>query len=121
MKPSSHVTDVSSQTTWPLPEGPAAAAVLSAGIGCFAVGVFAVLGDKYSAIAHWFSFYRPTGPLSGVSTLAILLWLGTWVILARLWRDRTVRLKLVSTVAFLLLASSIVLTFPPFAELIVGR
>ncbi|MBU5769334.1 hypothetical protein ICN56_32645, partial [Pseudomonas aeruginosa] len=48
-----------------LPNGPGAAAILAAGIGCAALGVFALLGDAFPGIASFFKFYMPTGPLSG--------------------------------------------------------
>ena len=46
-----------------LPNGPGAAAVLAAGIGCFFLGIFTLLGDKLPALKPHFTFYKPTGPL----------------------------------------------------------
>lgn len=60
-----------------------AAAILSAGIGCYALGIMAVVGNGSAEVARWLTFYLPTGPLSGVVTTAILLWLVSWLILAR--------------------------------------
>ena len=50
-----------------MPNGPAAAAILAAGIGCFMVALFALLGDKIAAFKSMMIFYKPTGPLSGVT------------------------------------------------------
>jgi hypothetical protein len=104
-----------------LPNGPAAAAILSAGIGCCALGILAVIGDGSAAAARLLTFYLPTGPLSGVTTTAILVWLLSWLILARRWRSKTVAIAKVNTMAFLLLGLSLLLTFPPFADLLLGK
>jgi hypothetical protein len=103
------------------PTGPAAAAILSAGIGCCALGILAVIGDGSAAAAHWLTFYLPTGPLSGVTTTAILVWLLSWVNLARRWRSKTVAIAKVNTVAFVLLGVALLLTFPPLADLLLGK
>ena len=104
-----------------LPNGPAAAAILSAGAGCTVLGILAVAGDASKAVAKLLTFYLPTGPLSGVSSLAILAWLVTWFILAKRWRAKTVALAKVNATAFLLLALGILLTFPPFADFLQGK
>lgn len=101
--------------------GPAAAAMLAAGIGCFAVGLFALGGDAFPVVKQFFTFYKPTGPLSGVSTSAIVVWLLAWLALSRQWSARTVALGWVVTVAFVLLALSVLLTFPPFMDLLQGK
>lgn len=72
-------------------------------------------------MARWLTVYPPTGPLSGVSTLAILVWLATWFVLAKRWRTKTVAIAKVNATAFLLLAFGILLTFPPFADLLQGK
>jgi hypothetical protein len=64
-----------------IPNGAGAAAVLAAGIGSFLVAVFAILADKVAAIKSLMNFYTPTGPLSGVTTCAILGWLAAWALL----------------------------------------
>lgn len=101
--------------------GPAAAAILAAGIGCFAVGVFALAGDAFPAIARFFTFYTPSGPLSGVTTSAIVVWLLSWFGLARRWHAKSVALGPVTTIAFILLTLSVLLTFPPFMDLLQGK
>jgi hypothetical protein len=104
-----------------LPNGPAGAAIVSAGAGCSALGILAVVADASKPIARLLTFYRPTGPLSGVSSMAILLWLATWFILARRWRAKTVAIAKVNATAFLLLALGLLLTFPPFADFLQGK
>lgn len=69
-----------------LPNGPGAAAILAAGIGCAAMAILALAGDASAAIGKLLlNFYNPVGTLSGVSTLAIIIWLVSWFALARLW------------------------------------
>ena len=82
-----------------LRSGPGAAALLAAGIGSAAVGIFALLGDAFKGIASFFNFYNPTGPLSGVSTSAIVVWLAAWYVLSRRWIDVDVDVRKVSIAA----------------------
>ena len=100
-----------------LPNGSGAAAILSAGIGCFSLAFLALLGDKLLALKAPLTFYKPTGPLSGVSTVAILIWLLTWVIFDARWRRKTIALARVSVVAMVLLILGFLLSFPPIADL----
>jgi hypothetical protein len=101
--------------------GPIAAAVLSCGVGCFALGVLAVAGDGSKSVAAALNFYNPTGPLSGVTTVAITLWLVCWAVLAARWRNKSLAFGKVSAFAFLFLALGLLLTFPPFGDLLLGR
>jgi hypothetical protein len=98
--------------------GSGAAAILSAGIGAFALSVLAIAGDKSAHIASRFIFYKPTGPLSGVTTAAILIWLFTWGGLEWRWRNKTVPAGRINTAALILLGLSFLLTFPPLADLL---
>jgi len=102
----------------PIPNGAGAAAVLAAGIGSFLIGFFAELADKSTAIKNAMVFWKPTGPLSGVTTCAILLWIMAWAALHARWRGHTVQLARVNAIALALLALGVVLTFPPLADLI---
>ncbi|WP_254367171.1 hypothetical protein [Paraburkholderia sp. NMBU_R16] len=110
-----------SDATEAISNGPAAAAILAAGIGCFAVGLFALAGDAFRSFAHFFTFYKPTGPLSGVTTSAIIVWLLSWFVLSRHWGTRSVALGRVTAAAFVLLALGVLLTFPPFMDLLQGK
>jgi hypothetical protein len=99
------------------PNGAGAAAVLAAGVGSLAVAVFAILADKVIPIKSLMNFYKPTGPLSGVTTCAIVVWLAVWALLHRRWSWRNVEIGRVTAIAFILLFLSLLLTFPPIAEL----
>ncbi len=100
-----------------IPNGSGAAAILAAGLGCFAVGLLAVLADKSPSVKHALDFYKPTGALSGVTTASILLWLVSWAVFEWRWKSRTVALGRVNLAAFALLAIGLLLTFPPIGDL----
>lgn len=104
-----------------IPNGPGAAAVLAAGIGCAAIGILDLAGDASEAIGRLLNFYNPTGTLSGVTTVAIIVWLVTWFALNRLWHTRTVAMAKVTVAAFALLVVGFLLTFPPFMDLLQGK
>ena len=97
--------------------GSGAAALLAAGVGAAALGVLAVAGDKSAAVKSAMIFYRPTGPLSGVTTVAILIWLGCWGLLEWRWRKKSVALGRVCLVALVLLGVGVLLTFPVVGDL----
>ncbi len=101
--------------------GAAGAAILAAGVGCFVLGVLALAGDGSKAVARLLTFYSPTGPLSGVSTVAIAIWLVTWIVLARFWGAKTIAMAKVITAAFVLLGIGLLLTFPPFADCLLRK
>jgi len=99
------------------PNGSGAAALLAAGIGSLMVAIFAIAGDKSAVIRSFFTFSKATGPLSGVTTSAILVWLIVWAILHARWSKRSVALGTISAAALVLLGLGVLLTFPPLADL----
>ena len=103
------------------PNGPGAAAVLAAGIGGFALGACALAGDAFSGIAHALTFSKPTGPLSGVTDVAIAVWLVSWILLSRRWARRNVHLGRINLITSVLLVLGLLLTFPPFMDLLQGK
>lgn len=100
-----------------MPNGSGAAAVFSAGVGSFVLAFLAILADKVIPIKSLMNFYKPTGPLSGVTTTAVVAWLIVWIILEFRWRNRDLPIRRVVSLALVLLALSLVLTFPPVADL----
>jgi integral membrane sensor domain MASE1 len=99
------------------PNGAGAAAILAAGIGAFLVAAFAILADQNPAIKRMMIFSKSTGPLSGVTTCALVLWLASWAVLHARWRNQNVALSRINAVAFALLILGFLLTFPPIADL----
>jgi hypothetical protein len=53
-----------------------------------------------------------------ILVLVILLWLVLSFVLARLWRHKSVAMAKVNAAAFVLLLLGVLLTFPPFADLL---
>jgi hypothetical protein len=100
-----------------IPNGRGAAAVLAAGTGAFLVAFFALLADKSAEIKSAMIFYKPTGPLSGVTTCAIAVWLIAWLVLHARWKSRNLAMGRVNAVALTLLILGLLLTFPPIGDL----
>jgi hypothetical protein len=103
-----------------IPNGPGAAAILAAGVGCAMVGILAFAAEASKPFGSLMNFYKPTGSLSGKTTVAVIVWLVVWFVLSRLWKNKSVPLGAVNLAAFVLLAVGFVLTFPPFWALFLG-
>ena len=103
------------------PNGAAAAAILAAGTGCFSVSACGWLGDAFPTVGHFFIFYKPTGPLSGVTTTGIIIWLILWFVLSKAWAGKSLPMRIVSITAFALLGMGFLLSFPPFGDFLQGR
>src|SRR5579862_3097350 len=95
------------------PNGGAAAAVISAALGIGTLGILALAGDAVPAVARALNVWNPTGPLSGVTGLAILAWLAAWFALARRWAARNLDFRRINIIALLLIIAGALLTFPP--------
>jgi hypothetical protein len=104
-----------------VPNGPGAAAILAAAIGSLALGCFALASDALPPVQSAFSFWSPTGALSGVSTIAVVVWLAAWAGLHRRWKTRDVSMIGVNVAAFGMLVLALLLTFPPFMDLVQGK
>ena len=97
--------------------GSGVAAVLAAGVGAAVLGVLSFAGDKSEAIKAMLNWYKPTGALSGVTTGAIVVWLGVWIVLEMAWKDKSVAVGRITAVALVLLLAGFLLTFPPLVDL----
>lgn len=98
--------------------GVAAAAILSAGIGSFALGIFTVLAEMSPWAKGMMTLTMPVGPLSGKTTFAVVIWLASWMVLHLLWRNRDIgRFNEVIVAALLLVGLGFLGTFPLFFEL----
>ena len=85
------------------------------------LGFSAFAGDASDAIGRLLNFYNPTGTLSGVTTVAIIIWLVSWIVLHRLWDLRAVSMATINALAFAGLIVGFLLTFPPFMDLLQGK
>jgi hypothetical protein len=109
------------RATEEIPNGSGAAAILGAGIGCGVIGLLAFWGDASDSMGKTLNFYNPSGTLSGVTTVGIIIWLVAWFVLDRMWRGKTVEMMKVNVASFALLAVGFLLTFPPFMDLLQGK
>jgi len=87
------------------------AAILSAGIGAFAMGVF-VLANEAGLFAAP-SLYGPAGGVSGRTTFAVIVWLAAWGLLHRGWRARQMEPGTIWKITLTLIALGIAACFPP--------
>ena len=100
----------------PRPNGPAVAALLAGAIGVFVLGLNTFLSAAGEGVAEWFRFQNRVGPLSGKTTMAGVVWLVVWAVLAgALWR-RNVRVEWVWAAVIVLLVVGNLLMFPPIYE-----
>ena len=99
-----------------VPNGPAMAAILAAGFGSFAMGVFVILNETGLFTAP--ALYGPAGGVSGRTTFATLTWLIAWFVLHRRWASREVAAPRVFAITLVLIALGIILTFPPVWRLV---
>ena len=96
----------------------ASAMLVGTSVGCLAVGVLYLLGDKSKAINQLLSVYPPSGALSGVLIFGSLIWLICWAVLSKRWMTRPPSVAAAVRTAILLMLLSLLLTFPPFVRLI---
>jgi hypothetical protein len=91
--------------------GATMAAILSAGIGAFAVGFVVILNEAGLFTAP--ALYGPAGGVSGRTTIAAAIWLVAWLILHSRWKSRFVEPRPVNLTTVVLILGGVILTFPP--------
>jgi hypothetical protein len=101
------------------PDGLGAAAMLAAAIGVFALGLLTVLAEASVGIHDWleaWEFGQGVGPLAGKTTVAVIVWLVSWAILAFALRSKDVSMKSWIWASLVLGALGVLGTFPPFFQ-----
>lgn len=93
------------------PEGAAMAAVLAAGLGAFAMGLFVVLNEAGLFAAP--AIYGPAGGVTGRTTFATLVWLAAWGVLHARRRSLETAPGRIFLLTLVLVAAGILGTFPP--------
>ncbi len=102
------------------PDGPGAAAMVAAGIGVFTLGLTIILAELSTGIHDFLEAFqgsRGVGALAGKSTVAMIVWLGSWAALHYAWRVKDIDIKKMFKVGMVLGLIGAVFTFPPFFEL----
>jgi hypothetical protein len=97
--------------------GEATAALLAAGIGCFAMGLVTTLAAASTAISNALKFAPAVGPLSGKTTVAVVVWLVTWGVLHLLWRNKQINFARMFIVSLVFVGLGVLGTFPMFFDL----
>ena len=105
------------ETKQTINNGPAAAAILAAGIGSFAFGFAVCLSQAVKAVANFFTLSAAVGPLAGKTSASIVVWLVSWIILALILKNRQVSLAKVFIAALVLIGLGLLGTFPPFYDM----
>jgi hypothetical protein len=104
----------------PLRNGPAAAAILAAGIGAAFLGLIATCEAAVHPLSKALIFSKAVGPLSGKTTVAMVAWLGGWAVMHWLWRDRQICFRPVAVATVVLVIVGLLGTFPPVFDFIDG-
>lgn len=97
-------------------DGAAGAAIFAAGAGIFTLGVSTTLKASSEVIKKILSFYVPTGPLSGQTTVAVVVWLLVWAILHQLWKNREINFRKIFAITMILIILGFLGGFPPLFE-----
>lgn len=84
------------------PDGPLAAALVAAGIGSFALGLFTTLAEASAGFRERLILDAGVGPLSGKTVWATIVFVVAWAALHFLWRGRD-RMLRTATIAFVVL------------------
>lgn len=98
------------------PDGPAVAAMLAAGIGILALGLLTILSEASAAVHDWLEAWdldQGVGPLAGKTTLAVIVWVVSWVVLALGFRGKDMDVRKWFWVSLVLGVLGVLGTFPP--------
>lgn len=94
------------------PLGPVNAALVAAGVGCFAVGLLTSLAEASASAKSFLTLSTAVGPLAGKVVFAVLIWLVAWLILHVTLRKSSVEFKTALTITLVLVALGLLGTFP---------
>lgn len=102
------------------PDGPGAAMMISAGIGIFVLGILTVIAEFNTAAKNflqWWQWGVGAGPLAGKTTLAVLAFILSLIVLWAVWRRKDVNIKKAFYIGLVLGILGAVGTFPTFFQL----
>ena len=115
------MTSISTAETSDLPaetriEGVAAAALLAAGVGAFALGLLTTLAEASTGFADSLQFNDRVGPLSGKTIITAIAYFGALLVIGLLARRRQLALRPVLIATGILLLLGLLGTFPTFFQ-----
>ena len=110
-----------------LPTGPAAAALLAAGLGLLSLSLSHVLSEVSTGFKNtmqtlgnfWIPGALGIGPYSGKETVGLLVWLISWTALHAAFRRREVSLVVAGIWTFVLVGLATTILWPPILHLLV--
>ena len=105
----------------PKANGPAAAAILAAGIGCFSLGLLVIFSEAIPSLKNALTFYAPVGPLSGKTIVQVVVYCIAWATLAYAWRGRNVAFARVYAATLVLIGLGLIGTFPLVYEVFTAK
>jgi hypothetical protein len=100
-----------------LTNGSSAAAILAAGIGLAVTGLMTVTSENIPALLNALAWSKPVGALMGKTTIGLIGWIASWVILGVTWKGKEVVIRPILMVAVILAVVGLLTTFPPFFDL----
>jgi hypothetical protein len=98
------------------PEGPISAAIIAAGIGALALGILTTLAEANATIKGWLELSTSVGPLSGKTTVAVVIWLIAWAVLHAMLRRTEYETGRAFGIAVVLVILGVIGTFPTFFQ-----
>jgi hypothetical protein len=98
------------------PFGPAAAAILAAGVASLTLGLLTSLAEAFTGVADALTFTDEVGPLSGKTIITICVLFVSWGLLAVVFRRSSPSLKVVLVAFGVMLALGVLGTFPSFFD-----
>lgn len=101
------------------PSGPAAAAIVAAGIGSLVLGLMVTLAEFSGDIKSFLDFAKNyglgtgVGPLSGKVIVGVLAYVISWAVLFAMWRGKEINVRKAFLATLVLVGLGFALTFPP--------
>lgn len=92
------------------------AAMISAGIGCVALGLFTVLAEASASAKDFMNLNAAVGPLSGKTIFTVLVWLVVWLVLDRAMRNSKMLFDKAFRWTLIMVAIGVLGTFPIFYQ-----
>jgi len=96
------------------------AAFLASGLGSLALGITVLLTEMKATAAsvqNALKWVGPVGPLSGKTTVAVIVFIVSWVALYFGLKNRAVKLGTMFIISLVLVVLGLLLTFPPVFEI----
>src|SRR5512133_4040632 len=90
------------------PSGPAAAAILAAGIGTLVLGIMTTWAEASTGFADSLQWNDRVGPLSGKTIISAIAYFGAWGVLHLLWRRSNPPLQRIVWITVFLIALGVI-------------